>query len=161
MLFRRKKKVKAPRVDADKVIINAARTIGTAVGTASGAYEIGRKSAIEAKNIDTDGMKKAAVEKKMMATKKAEEMTKQAAKQAEITKKMAAKQADVTKKVAAQRADEAKKVTMKKADQAKKVTAKKAKEMQATATDKIDNVRMAAADAIAPKKKRGIIAWMR
>ncbi len=37
----------------------------------------------------------------------------------------------------------------------------KAKEMQATASDKVDEMRLAAADAIAPKKKRGILAFMR
>ncbi len=163
MIFRRKKKMvmKKPRLDADQVIIGAAKTIGTAVGTASGAYEIGRQSASEARNIDTGDLKKAAVQKKMMATKQAKEMQKQASKQAKEMQKQVSKQATAKTVEMKKKADEAKKMSAKKADETKKLATAKAMEVQAVAMDKVDNLREAAADKIAPKKKRGLLARLR
>jgi hypothetical protein len=152
MIFRRKKKIpaKKPRVNTDDVIIGAAKTIGTAIGTASGAVEIGKQSAAEAKKIDTAGLKTAAVEKQGVAARQAKAMRKQAARQLDTTKKMAAKKADATKMVASAKAAEAKKLAATKAEETKK-----------KAEDKVDELRETAAEKIAPRKKRGLLARIR
>ncbi len=163
MIFQRKKKlpVKKARVDTDAVIIGTAKTIGTAIGTASGAYEIGRQSAAHAKNIDTDGLKAAAAEKQNAAAKKAEALRKQAAQQMSETKSLASQKAAETQKQATLKAAEAKKMTKAKAQEAKKLAAAKAEETRKKAEDKVDELREAAADKIAPKKKRGLLARLR
>ncbi len=163
MIFRRKKKlpVKKPRVNPDDVIIGAAKSIGAAIGTASGAVEIGKQSAAQAKKIDTDGLKASVGEKRGVAAKKAEEVRKQASKQMDDTKKVAAQKADETKKRAAVKADEVKKMTTAKADEAKKLAAARAAETKKKAEDKVDEIREAAAQKIAPKKKRGLLARIR
>ena len=88
MMFRRKKKLpaKKSRVNTDDVIIGAAKTIGGAIGTASGAVEIGRQSAAQAKNIDSAGLKAAVGEKRSAAVKKTKGLRKQASKQVDETK---------------------------------------------------------------------------
>jgi phage-related protein len=152
MIFRRKKKlpVRKPRLNADDVIIGAAKTIGAAIGAASGAVEIGKKTAAEARKIDTDGLKSAAVEKQGQVAQKAVQVRKQASQQVEVTKDLMAKKAAETKKQAEETAI-----------QAKKLTAAKAKETRKKAGAKVDELREAAADKIAPKRKRGLLARIR
>ncbi len=82
MVFGRKKKVvsKPPRIISDDVVIGAAKTIGSAIGMASGAVAIGKDSAAQARNIDTGQLKKTAKEKQAMAAD-------QLGKKAEATKR--------------------------------------------------------------------------
>jgi colicin import membrane protein len=131
------------RMDTDRVIINTAKTIGSAIGAGSAAMTIGRDSARQARTMDTSGLKSAAMQKKEMAVE-------QLGKQADMTKKKAAQKADMTKKVASAKAEEAKKAAAVKAGKTRKM-----------AEDRVDELREAAADKIAPKRKRGLLARIR
>jgi small subunit ribosomal protein S3 len=159
MLFGRKKKVpvRKSRVDVDQMVITTAKTIGTAIGTASGAVEIGRQSAAQARKIDADELKQATIEKGGKITHKAEELRKQAVGQAKETKKMAALKADQAKELAAVKGKQAPKAAALKAEEAKQVALSKADEAKKKAGDKVDELRESAANKIAPKRNRGLL----
>lgn len=150
-MFRRKKKVvvKKPAISADDVIIGVAKTIGTAIGTASVAVDIGKQSASEARAMKPDIEKKIEIVKKNANGHKARELLEPAAKQITEASQM-------TKG----RAKEAKKLAVTKVEKAKKVATDKVSDVKHKADSKSDELREAAAGKIAPRR-RGLLGRIR